>query len=53
MDPWRDQKNEPRPKDERKFSMKSPVDRTIVFCVAGVFGVLLIILTILLLVVIL
>lgn len=53
MDPWRDQRNEPRPKDERKFSMKSPVDRTIVFCVAGVVAVLFIILIVLILVVVL
>lgn len=48
MDPWRDKPIEKRPKDERKFSFKNPVDRTIVLVIAGVVLVLVIIVVVLL-----
>lgn len=48
MDPWRDKPLEKRPKNERKFSLKDPVDRRI-FLLIGSFALVLLIIIIVLL----
>ena len=50
IDPWRDKPDKKRPDDERKFSLKNPVDRTIFFIILLVAAVLLAIIIVLIVV---
>ena len=48
IDPWRDKPMKKRPDDERKFSLKNPVDRTLFLVIGGITLVLIIIIVVLL-----